>query len=107
MKNNKETKILQAAEKVFFSKGFFPARMEDIADEAGVAKGTLYLYFKDKTSIYVHLMSYRLEVAVNVLESMQHAKTSATEKLEKIFDGWAAGVKERSNCRQPGSKNTR
>jgi TetR/AcrR family transcriptional regulator, fatty acid metabolism regulator protein len=89
MKNNKETKILQAAEKVFFTKGFFPARMEDIADEAGVAKGTLYLYFKDKTSIYVHLMSCRLEEAVTVLESMQNAKMSATKKLEKIFDGWS------------------
>jgi AcrR family transcriptional regulator len=89
MKNNKEAKILAAAEKVFFSKGFFPARMEDIAEKAGVAKGTLYLYFKDKTSIYVHLMNHRLEEAVIVLESMQNVKMRATEKLEKIFDGWA------------------
>jgi TetR/AcrR family fatty acid metabolism transcriptional regulator len=89
MENNKEIKILQAAEKVFFKKGFFPARMEDIADEAGVAKGTLYLYFKDKTSIYIHLMNYRLAEAVNMLESIQKVKMSATEKLERIFDGWA------------------
>jgi len=89
MKNNKETKILEAAEKIFFNKGFFPARMEDIADAADVAKGTLYLYFKDKTSIYVHLMNHRLEEAVNVVESIQNVKISATEKLVKIFDGWA------------------
>ncbi len=89
MKNNKETQILKAAEQVFFKKGFFPARMEDIAEAAGVAKGTLYLYFKDKTSIYMHLMSYRLEQAVKVLESMQHVKISATEKLDKVFKSWA------------------
>ncbi len=76
MKNNKEEKILRAAEKVFFSKGFFPARMEDIAEEAGVGKGTLYLYFKDKTSIYVHLMNHRLEEAVTVLESIKNVKMS-------------------------------
>jgi TetR/AcrR family fatty acid metabolism transcriptional regulator len=89
MINNKEAKILKAAEKVFFSQGFFPARMEDIAEKAGVAKGTLYLYFKDKTSIYIHLMNHRLEEVVTVLKTIQKKKMSATEKLGKIFKSWA------------------
>lgn len=63
--------------------------MEDIAEEAGVAKGTLYLYFKDKMSIYVHLMNHRLEEAINVLQSIQDIKMSASEKLERIFNSWA------------------
>jgi AcrR family transcriptional regulator len=89
MIDNKEAKILKAAENVFFTNGFFPARMEDIAKEAGVAKGTLYLYFKDKTSIYVHLMNHRLEEAINVLQSIQNIKMSAAEKLERIFNSMA------------------
>ncbi len=88
MNGDKETKILKAAEKVFFKKGFFPTRMDDIAETAGVAKGTLYLYFKDKTSIYVHLMNHRLQEAVKLIQDIKDRPIPASEKLEKIFQAW-------------------
>jgi AcrR family transcriptional regulator len=44
--------ILAAAAKVFASKGLDAARMDDIAKVAGLAKGTLYLYFESKDAIY-------------------------------------------------------
>ena len=40
--------ILDAALAVFAERGFEAARLEDVAARAGVAKGTLYLYFRDK-----------------------------------------------------------
>jgi TetR/AcrR family fatty acid metabolism transcriptional regulator len=89
MEHDKEEKILRAAEKVFFRKGFFSARMEDIAEEASVAKGTLYLYFKDKTSIYIHLINHRLDDAINMIGMINRQKISATEKLERFFDEMA------------------
>src|ERR1700687_2633793 len=47
------TEILEAAKQVFARKGFHDATMDDVAEEAGVAKGTLYLYFRSKREIFV------------------------------------------------------
>ena len=44
--------IIDAAEKLFFSKGFNNVSMNEIAKEAEMARGTLYLYFKNKNDIY-------------------------------------------------------
>ena len=45
--------ILEAARKVFAKKGFEGATMDDIAEAAGLAKGTLYLYFQSKREVYL------------------------------------------------------
>src|ERR1022692_26787 len=47
----KYQRILDAAVAVFAEKGFFNSRISDIADRAGVADGTVYLYFKNKDEI--------------------------------------------------------
>jgi AcrR family transcriptional regulator len=48
--------IQEAAKKVFFSKGFINSSMDEIAAQADVSKGTLYVYFKNKDDLYVSLM---------------------------------------------------
>ncbi len=48
--------ILEAAEKVFARSGYYQSRMDDIAEEAELAKGTLYYYFKSKDEIYLALL---------------------------------------------------
>jgi AcrR family transcriptional regulator len=48
----KERAILDAALDVFAESGFAPARLEEVAARAGVAKGTIYLYFPSKQAIY-------------------------------------------------------
>ena len=48
----RRSEILDAAAKVFATKGFVATRMEDIAKAARLAKGTLYLYFQSKDAIY-------------------------------------------------------
>ncbi|MDP2915236.1 MAG: TetR/AcrR family transcriptional regulator [Candidatus Aminicenantes bacterium] len=50
------TSIIAAAENVFAERGYHQARMDDIAEAAELAKGTLYYYFKSKDEIYVHLL---------------------------------------------------
>ena len=86
MKNGKEEKILKAAEKVFVKKGFFPTRIEDIAETANIAKGTVYLYFPDKTSIYVALLEKHLSEGIDLIETIKREKSKAMNKLERIFD---------------------
>ena len=51
-KLNTEQKILEAAQKVFITKGMAGARMQDIADEAGINKAMLHYYFKDKEKLF-------------------------------------------------------
>jgi AcrR family transcriptional regulator len=49
-------RILEAAARLFASRRFHEVRMDDIAAEAGVSKGTLYRYFKDKEELYLALL---------------------------------------------------
>lgn len=51
-KEQRRSDILDAAEKVFFRKGYDQATMDDVAAEAELSKGTLYLYFKSKDDLY-------------------------------------------------------
>jgi TetR/AcrR family fatty acid metabolism transcriptional regulator len=52
---DKRDRILEAAVRVFARKGYFAARIADIASQAGVADGTIYLYFRNKEDILVSL----------------------------------------------------
>src|SRR5437870_13259529 len=63
--DDKRSRILHAAVKVFARRGYFAARVADVARRAGVAGGTIYLYFRNKEDILVSLfdevMSEHLE----------------------------------------------
>lgn len=52
-KEQRRNNIIDAAEKVIFAKGLDQATMEEIAEEAELSKGTLYLYFKNKNDLYM------------------------------------------------------
>ncbi len=60
--NNKKKKrdsLLETAFQLFMTKGLQNTSVSDIAEQAGVAKGTFYLYFKDKHDIHNHLISHK------------------------------------------------
>jgi TetR/AcrR family transcriptional regulator, fatty acid metabolism regulator protein len=58
---DKRARILASAERVFAKRGFFAARVSEIAKDAGVADGTIYLYFKSKDDILISLFESRME----------------------------------------------
>src|SRR5512139_3625644 len=60
-RTGKRERILDAAEKVFAERGFFAAKVADVAKEAGVADGTIYLYFKNKDDLLVSLFEHRMK----------------------------------------------
>lgn len=55
-KNEKKNKILKSAYKLFTKKGINATSIQDIVDDAGIAKGTFYLYFKDKYDLQKQLI---------------------------------------------------
>src|SRR3954469_22181997 len=59
-RNDKRERILLAAERIFARHGFFAARVSEIAKEAGVADGTIYLSFKSKDDLLISLFERRM-----------------------------------------------
>src|SRR5512140_1368151 len=58
---DKRERILDAAETIFARHGFFAAKVSDVAKEAGVADGTIYLYFKSKDDLLISLFERRMQ----------------------------------------------
>jgi AcrR family transcriptional regulator len=71
-KEARPAEILDAALKVFAHKGFAAARMDDIAKEAGVTKGTIYLYFENKETVFKSLV--RASVGTTLAAATQDVK---------------------------------
>jgi AcrR family transcriptional regulator len=67
--------ILAAALEVFSENGFAMARLDDVAHKAGVAKGTLYLYFPDKEALFEQLLTSLASPLLQRLEALSTAET--------------------------------
>src|SRR4029079_10204594 len=67
---DKRERILAAAERIFARHGFFAARVSEVAKEAGVADGTIYLYFKSKDDLLISVFESRM---ANVNEQLRAA----------------------------------
>jgi TetR/AcrR family fatty acid metabolism transcriptional regulator len=78
---DKRERILDAAERVFAQRGFFAARVSEIAREAGVADGTIYLYFKSKDELLISLFESRMERFNALLAAALPAGARPTERL--------------------------
>ena len=65
----KRERILVAAERIFARHGFFAARVSEIAKEAGVADGTIYLYFKSKDDLLISLFELRMREVNELLRA--------------------------------------
>ena len=65
--------ILAAALEEFAASGFAATRLDDVARRAGVAKGTIYLYFRDKESLFQELVRASLSPMVGTIETAQIA----------------------------------
>lgn len=70
-KERRRQQIIVAAKRIFSAKGFNKATMEDIADEAEISPGTIYIYFKNKDELYASL-SIRILQHLNI--RLEHVK---------------------------------
>jgi len=78
--------ILDAALDEFAASGFAAARMEDVARRAGVAKGTLYLYFRDKETLFQELIRSIMGPLIGKIESAPFADLPFRALAEAIID---------------------
>ena len=82
----KRQRILRAAIQVFAQKGFYATRVSEIARAAGIADGTIYLYFKNKDSILVSIFEEQLGRLVEVLEREIAAAETVENKVRRIIE---------------------
>ncbi|MCF8079699.1 MAG: TetR/AcrR family transcriptional regulator [Desulfobacterales bacterium] len=82
-KERRRQQIMVAAKRVFSTRGFNRATMEDIAREAELSPGTLYLYFKNKDELYASLSLRVLHYLLIRLEHVKKEKNLTTEEKLK------------------------
>ncbi len=86
-KRERREAILDAAERVFGSRGAQHVTMDEVAEAADVSKGTLYLYFRSKDDLFVALTHRPLDVVLARFEALlEHRGTRGADLLRALLD---------------------
>jgi len=83
-KQLRREEIVTAAEKVFFSKGFDLATMDDVAEKAELSKGTLYLYFKSKEDLHMAVARKSIRILRAITLKATEGEGNALQKLGRM-----------------------
>ena len=90
--------IIDAAERIFFSKGFEHATMNDVAEEAELSKGALYLYFHSKNELCMAILQRSLHILKEIFELLLNQKDlTSIEKFPKLAALFITFAKEHPN----------
>ncbi|KAF0247473.1 MAG: TetR/AcrR family transcriptional regulator fatty acid metabolism regulator protein [bacterium] len=81
---DKYESILLAAIRVFARNGFFNSKVADVAKDAGVADGTVYLYFKNKEDLLISIFNYIIDEAIETARRELTVLDSPNEKIRKL-----------------------
>lgn len=94
---DKHAKIIRAATKVFAKKGFFNARISDIAKEAKVADGTIYLYFNNKFDILVSVFEQEIGRLIEQTNALLEKEDDPRKMLEIFITKHLTEMKKNKN----------
>jgi AcrR family transcriptional regulator len=89
----RKDQIMNAAEEVFSQKGFSDARMDDIAEETGLSKGTLYLYYKSKDDLIIAILDRIFQREFKTIENLDLATISASKAIWAFVETTAKDIK--------------
>jgi AcrR family transcriptional regulator len=93
-KEQRRNDILGAAEKLFFARGYDGVTMDDIAKAVELNKATLYLYFKDKESLYFTVILRGVTILNAWVRESESRAVSGSEKLWEIGRAYSSFAKE-------------
>jgi len=85
-KQIRQDDILRAAERIFATRGYYKATIQDIAGEAQYAVGTLYLYFKDKQSLYLTLIEKKFSDLISIVKNKVDGTKDIKGKIEVLIE---------------------
>lgn len=87
-KDTTEEKILEAAKNVFVVKGMEGARMQEIADEAGINKALLHYYFRTKERLFEAIFSGIIKLAFPKIMTIVQSEAGIVSKIEQVIDAY-------------------
>jgi len=94
-KQDRPSEILTAALKTFSIKGFAATKLDEVAKEAGVSKGTLYLYFESKEALFKAVVSeFVLPQIAKAEEQAEHYTGSIKDLMSTLLEQWRLNVLE-------------
>ena len=82
---NKKEDIIKVTAKLFSQKSFHDVKMDEIAEELGIAKGTIYLYFKSKEKLYLEILEESYKAIEALLENEIAIDEPSPVKLKKVL----------------------
>ena len=94
---NTEQKILQAATEIFLEKGHDGARMQEIADKAGINKALLHYYFRSKQKLFRTIFKKELQSMLASIFGLISPTDNFEEFLEKFISGYLKNISSRKN----------
>ena len=80
--------IIDAAEKIFFSFGLYLATVDDIAEQAELSKGTIYLYFKNKEDLYLAVTGRGLKIMLEMFKEAVQEPKLGIDKVRAIGNAY-------------------
>mgnify|MGYP001486696050 FL=1 len=83
---DKRDRILKAAVKVFAKNGFYATRVSEIAKAAGVADGTIYLYFKNKDDVLITIFEDGIQQLLAILREVAAAEEPFEARIKRIIE---------------------
>jgi TetR/AcrR family fatty acid metabolism transcriptional regulator len=82
--SEKYYRIIAAATKVFAARGFYQAKISEIAREAQVADGTIYLYFENKDDILISLFEEQMQTVLDNMMAQINRENDPVKKFERF-----------------------
>ncbi len=77
---------MQAADQLFYLRGYHQTSFSDIADETGIPRGNFYYYFKTKDDILTAVLDFRMQLIEQLLEACEQYSTDAREQLLHLVE---------------------
>lgn len=93
-KEARRSLILDAAERVFQAKGIAQTTMDEIARDAELAKGTIYLYYKNKDELQLGVMLHAIEMMNESFEKAAEQENLAIKKIQAVGNAYWAFAEE-------------
>lgn len=94
-KEQRRRAILEAAEELFFTRGYEGTRMIEIADSLELSKGTLYLYFPSKEQLAYSILIRSFDILIALLEEAQAGAERGVDKVHAMAEAYVSFYKER------------
>lgn len=96
-KEQRQNAIIDAAERVFFSKGRHLATMDDVALEAELSKGTIYLYFKNKEELYLAIHLRGLKILQEIFLAAVHNQPTGLDQAIAVGEAYYRFAQEHAD----------